>query len=333
MLTPSSRRRERILTYGVGGVGKSHLYAQIAAEMFGSARTVWLIETDPTLDAIIEHPDLVERCFVREAWRDGEEDATWEPYLAEGGQLVVYRVTTWPAFRAAVEEVWARAEFEDWIVVDNITNPWEWVQAWYWQEVVGQETDEFLLEIRKAQLAQLEQGEGTSKEKAIEAKFNEWSYINPHYQKHFTDRMLNPPCHLMLTAEQTDVVAIYDEKQKETWGLYGTLGAKPKGQKKAGHLTHTVLHLTKSKTGEHRMTTVKDRGGREEWVREAWTDFPAEYLEGTAGWTRTTTSTDNSTRSKVGPSTSTPSAPTSSSSTERGSLNPQPSSPKPKPKR
>lgn len=307
-MKPSSRRRERILVFGVGGSGKSHAYAQIAQRMSGT--TMWVIETDPTLDAILEHPD-VDRVQVREAWRNGVEDETWGPYLAEDGQVVVYRCTTWLAVWEAIAEVWERAGFEDWIVVDNITGPWEWVQAWYWQTVVGQEEDEFLLQIRKAQLEQLQAGETTSSEKANESKFNEWSFINPHFQKHFTDRMLNPPCHLYLTAEQTDVVKHFDEKQKETWGLYGMLGTKPKGQKKSGHLTHTVLHLSKSKAGEYRMTTVKDRGGREEWTRERWDDFAEDYLVGTAGWTDEegtgtwTTGSKSSTSSTTSPSTGT----------------------------
>lgn len=298
-LHPSSRRRERILVFGVGGSGKSHAYAQIAATM-DDGRTMYVIETDPTLDAILEHPDL-EGVGVREAWRDGAEDQTWVNYLDPDGPIVVYRATNWPAVRDAMAEVWARATFEDWIVVDNITGPWEWVQAWYWQEVVGQESDEFLLDIRKAQLAELEAGKGTSGEKAIESKFNEWSFINPHFTKHFTERILNPPCHLYLTAEQTDVVKHFDEKQKETWGLYGMLGTKPKGQKKSGHLTHTVLHFQKAKTGEYKMTTVKDRGGRAEWTREPWTDFTYDYLQETAGWqeqqTQSSTPTNTVTRS------------------------------------
>ena len=286
MLQPSSRRRERILTFGVGGSGKSHAYVQIAKMLRGTGNTLYLIETDPTLDAVLEHPDF-EGVGAREAWRltgdTVEPDETWANYLDESGPIVVYRATDWPGVRNAMQDVWDRAQFDDWIVVDNITGPWEWVQTWYWQEVVGQDTDEFLLQIRKAQLEQ----DQDDSSKAIESKFNEWSFINPHFQKHFTDRILNPPCHLYLSAEQTYVVKHFDEKQKETWGLYGMLGTKPKGQKKSGHLTHTVLHLSKARTGEYKMTTVKDRGGRTEWNRADWTDFTYDYLQETAGWTQT----------------------------------------------
>ena len=312
-LWPTTRRRERILVFAPGGSGKSHAYTQIAAAMEpGGPRTMYVIETDPTLDAILEHPDLA-GVGVREAWRDGEADDGWANYLSDDGVVVVYRVTGWPELRDAMTEVWARAEFEDWIVLDNITNPWEWVQDWYWTEVVGSEQDEFLLQIRKAQLAQ----DTGSTAKAVESKFNEWSFINPHFSKQFTEPVLNPPCHLYLTAEQTDLVKVFDEKDRVNWAMYSTIGVKPKAQKKSGHLTHTVLWMTKTKTGEHRMTTVKDRGGRAEWQREEWTNFAEDYLSGTGGW-----------QWKQNRTTGSQSATTSSPSKAQS----KPAQPKPKPK-
>lgn len=267
--------------------------------------SAYIIETDPSLDRMLEDPQFAE-LGVREAFVGDEPDPTWDDYLRPDGQIVVYRCETWPEIRAGLAAVWARAEFDDLIIVDNITRPWEEVQSFYWQTVCGVEQDDFLLDLRKRQLAA---GDRTAK--PAEASFNEWSYLNPHYAKHFTRLMLNPPCHLYMTAEQTEVVALYDEKQKETWALYGVLGAKPKGQKKAGHLSHTVLHLTKTKGGEHRMTTVKDRGGRDEYLRAEWESFSVSYLEEIAGWT-------------------TSNAPTPAARTTESPA-PKPAAPKPKP--
>lgn len=286
-LTPSSRRRERILTFGVGGSGKSHAYVQIAKMLRGTGNTMYLIETDPTLDAVLEHPDF-EGMGVREAWRLGNNkvgpDQTWESYLDEHSPIVVYRATDWGGTAQAIEDVWERAGFDDWIVVDNVSLPWAWMEQWYWSEVMGLNQDQFLISIRKAQM---EASTDDDAAKPNESKFNHWAWINPSFQARFTDKLLNPPGHLYITAQQADLVERFDGKNKATWSLYQKWGVKPAGQKMAGHLTHTVLLMATSRTGEYTFSTVKDRGGREQWVRAPWTDFTYDYLEVTGKWTQT----------------------------------------------
>jgi hypothetical protein len=285
MIHQTKRSLERILVYGLGGAGKSYAALCIAAHL-QPGRTMWIIETDPAYDRLLEDPEF-EDIGAKEEWRwTGGADGAFKrdsDFEDGSGQLVVYHVDKggWVGIRAAIEEVWERAERHDWIVVDNITSPWEKVVEWYWQEVFGRDMDDYLISIRKMAMAEVDEGdkaEGT----VTEEKFSEWSFINPHYAKHFTDKMLNPPCHLYLTAEQGEVVKHFDQKQKDIWGMYGSLGVKPKGQKKAGHLTHTVLHLDHPTQGWV-MTTVKDRS-REELVREGWEDFALDYLVAVGGW-------------------------------------------------
>jgi hypothetical protein len=275
MIVCPHRSRERILAFSIGGGGKTHAALQVLRDALAPGQTGWYIETDPTLDRMLEDPEFA-GLQVREEFYDGEAD---DSYTTENGQLVVYHCTSWNAVKDAIVEVWSQAERDDWIVVDNGTKPWDWVQSHYWITVIGVEDDEFLLNLRKAQLA-----DDNEKGRASEGKFNEWSFINPHYFKHFNDKIINPPCHLIVTAHQTEYVAAFDDKQKEVAGLYSQHGVKPKGQKELGGMTHTVLWLTKSKGGEHRMTTIKDRGGRHNYTREVWDDFAQDYLVAVAGW-------------------------------------------------
>lgn len=280
-LQPSTRRIERLLLFGTGGVGKTHAALQVARAAVTPGRTMYVVETDPAWDACLEHPD-----FGGMGYREDHDPLDDNPVTDPDGSIIIYRARDWPQTRDAMAEVWARATRGDWITVDNQTLPWEWIKPWYQTELYGRERDEFLLSIRRAQIEAGRTKEG----KATEGEFNEYDFINPHYQARMTDLLLNPPCHLIVTAEETELSDRFD-KAKETRTLYGKLGVKPKGQKKSPHLTHTVLHMTKTAVGEYRLTTVKDRGGRDEWERAEWEDFPTMYLEETAGWTRMSSGT------------------------------------------
>jgi hypothetical protein len=283
-LQPSTRRIERLLLFGTGGVGKTHAALQVARAAVASGRLMYVVETDPAWDACLEHPDFGGMGY-REEWHGGDkvDEARWE----SSSPLVIHRARDWPQTRDAMAWTWDRARDNagGWITVDNQTLPWNWIKPWYQTELYGRERDEFLLSIRRAQIEA-----GRSKDgKATEGEFNEYDFINPHYQTRMTDLLLNPPCHLIVTAEETGMSERFDKGPTRT--LYGKLGVKPNGQKQSPHLTHTVLHMTKTAVGEYRLTTVKDRGGRDEWERAEWEDFPTMYLEETAGWTRTSSGT------------------------------------------
>lgn len=281
MIHQTKRSPERILGFGIGGAGKSYAALCIALHM-PPGKTMWIIETDPAYDRLLEDPEF-EDIGTRKEWVwDGEAFVLDEAFLDEAGALVIYHARTWPAIRTAIDEVWAQAKRGDWIVFDNITTPWDKVQEWYWHEVFGKEMDDYLLSIRKLAMQAVDVEDGDKAEgTAGESKFSEWSFINPHYAKHFTDKVLNPPCHIYLTAEQTEYVAHFDKRNKEA-NIYASLGFKPKGQKKAGHITHTVLHFDHPSHG-WTLQTVKDRS-REELTRDVWDDFAIDYLVAVGGW-------------------------------------------------
>ena len=291
MIRSPLRSGERILTFGPPGVGKTKAYLDIALRLHPDD-TMYVIETDPSLDRMLDGETYGELA-VREEWHD--DAAVMEDLWREDGGLVVYHADTWPEARDALAEVWGRAGEHDWIVVDSITMLWDWVQNWYWETVAGVEQDEFLLEIRKQLLASGDADD--KKRKPNEAQFNEWSYINPHFAKHVTARFANPPrrCNLYLTAEQADVVDAFDKKDKATWGMYGSLGVKPKAQKRSGYVVDTMLQLGKLGSTRHRMTTVKDRE-RAGLSGSEWTDFVDDYLVPVAGWNEEEPCQENSTR-------------------------------------
>lgn len=267
--------RERILAVGIEGTGKTQIGLQIARAC--DDVTCWVIETDPSWERSLEDPEF--------------EDLT---------NIELLRCRDWPATKAAIERVWAEAGRDDWIIFDNISRPWQWIRDWYWATILDEPRDEFLLRVRKAEIAALTGGkqDDDGAHKASQEDFAEWEFINPHYDTHVTQRLLDPPCHLYLTAWAKPWVDRFDSKNRELANLYESHGVKPAGQKETGRLTNTVLLLLKTHSGGYQMTTVKDRGGRVEFNRAEWTDFASDYME-EQGWIKTSTKATNPTTSST----------------------------------
>lgn len=281
---PSGRARERILTFGRQGTGKSHNILRLARKL--PDVTFWIVDNDNTMERLLETE--FEDLGVREEWRwvgddvNGkfERDGEWE---TEGGTLVVFHAQGWAANKAALHVSKTRATRDDWLVIDSLTVLWDDVQSWYGQVVWGEEMADHLMELRVMFEQQKEAGKakkGKENMTAMESMFPEWGFINPEYKTAVTDLLTNPPCHLYATAELAELQGDRDAANKE---LYGSVQAKPKGQKRSGHSVQTVLMLTKTRAGEYAMTTVKDRG-REDMVNEDVGNWEMSYVMRRAGW-------------------------------------------------
>lgn len=268
-----TRARERLMVFGMAGVGKTLIGIQWAEKINGN---VWIIETDNTYDEMLEsRPTLLlkEEYGINSRMLDTE-------FCTEKGTVYLYRPRDWKNICWAIETVWSRAARSDLIIFDNGTMPWDEVQTWYVTTAYGKSVDDFMVEVRTKQIAK-----GKASHTAAEEMFTDWGAINPQYFENVKKPLQDPPCHLYVTAEQAKV----DEKDKDkaNKAVFGPFGVKPKGQKSLGHTPRTVLLATRdNKFGGdpvYELTTVKDRE-RDDVVGLQWGNFFDDFIKPIAGW-------------------------------------------------
>lgn len=266
MISSTMRSRERVLIYGSEGCGKTTAALHWAREMPG---TVWIIDNDNSLDRLLEteFTDL----HVKEEWRNGNRDHTYEQ---EDGRLVVFHCHDWTSAVKALEQIRQRSEFNDLCIIDTASALWEDVQAWFAEQAHGKSMEDWLIDFRL----------NATKEKATaaEAQFLDWGFINPQYLNKVGDFFMNPPCHLISTAEAKSLSATDESQVRST---YNFVGVKPAGQKRIGYQHQTVLFVARDSGGNRTITTVKERG-RDELDRAPLTNFVSDYLVAVAGWKR-----------------------------------------------
>lgn len=290
-LRAPGRSPERILVFGIEGTGKTRGFLSIVrATANHPGITHYIIDNDNGVDRLLEteFDDL----GVREEFyvRDGKLEPD-DQFTREDGTIVLIHASGWDNNAAAMNFVVENAQRGDWWCIDNATNLWSDIQAWYVEKVHGLDIDDFLLEYRVAAKKEAAKGGEEKAPGATEAMFVEWNFVNPVYQKHVQRHLMQPPCHLYITALQGDLNP--RDKDKTTADLYGSVSVKPRGQKSLGANAQTVLWIKKMQRGEWKYKTLKDRG-REEWQSYAVDDFATDYLEGVAGWAQAPTSTPTS---------------------------------------
>lgn len=253
-LTPSIRPRERLLTFGVAGVGKSNAILNLAR--YCPESTFHVMDNDFSYDRLLatDYSDL----------------ANVYPFVPDLDE-------PWTSLLDWAKERKGEVAPDDWVVYDSLTPTWDWVQAWYTEGVFKQDMAEYFLEVRKMKTSGKEGG----KDKNLGAfeGFMDWPVINKQYMKLY-QTIVQMPCHVYGTAELAN---ISEDKDAEIKSMYGSYGVRPKGQKSMGHKFSTVLLLTKSRAEEYRITTIKDRGRREvENLRVE--EFAFDYFAEIAGW-------------------------------------------------
>lgn len=291
-LRSTGRSKERILVYGMEGVGKSQAALDVASRI-APDHTLYVIDNDNAWDRMLEGQTAAgETVQVATEWRwDGkrwQEDDRW---AVDGGNVVVYHADGWVANTSAIELVAEQAGPDDWCCIDSGSALWSDVQAWFTEQVFGTSMEDYFMQVR------MEKRRAAESEKALGALdgWVDWPVINAQYKGKVMKFLVTPPCHLIVTAEQDDVssgqVKGRDLEDKETKALYGGQQVKPRGQKRMGHNMQTIIRLAKRAGDRWTATTVKDRGGREAMDNDEVTDrgFAEWYLEEIAGWTDTTT--------------------------------------------
>lgn len=282
MLRSAGRSLERVVVFGLEGVGKSECALDIATRI-GPDRTLWVVDNDNAWDRMLEGVGISgDEAQVRAEyrWLDGEwvED---DAYATEDGNVVVYHVDDggWDANVSALKEVKRDAERQDWCCVDSGSALWDDVQAWFTESVFTSSMSDYFMQVRLAKA----QAEKDAKALGAFDGWVDWPVINAVYKDNVMKFLVNPPCHLIVCCEQADVTS--EEKDKETRALYKD-NVKPRGQKRIGHNVQTVIQLRRDRSMTFTASTIKDRGGRERLVMEDVTDrpFPEWYLEEVAGW-------------------------------------------------
>lgn len=290
MLTSTGRALERVLLFGLEGCGKSDAILDVATRV---GVTVWVIDNDNAWDRMLEGTSVTgEQGQLRVEYRwdaeagDWIEDSSW---AVEGGNIVLFHAEGWESHLSALDEVRGAAAREDWLCVDSASTIWAEVQDHFGEDVFGESLADLLLAARKEQVETqrkakpgTKEAEGAKNLRAYDG-WTDWQVINAQYRQKIMRVLVNPPCNLLVTAEEAQVSG---EEGKDVAQLYNRYGVKAGGQKKLGHNVQTVLWLMKERNGGYKARTIKDRGGREYLVGEDVTDrgFGEWYLEGVGGW-------------------------------------------------
>lgn len=289
-LQTGGRSRERILVFGMEGVGKSYAALDVASRI--GERTLYVIDNDNAWDRMLEGQTIAgETVGVRMEFRwDGDLErgkGGWEVdgrWAVDGGNVVVFHADGWLASVAAIEAVREEAGPDDWCCVDSGSALWDDVQAWFTESVFDSSMADYFMQVR------MEKARAQKDAKALGALdgWVDWPVINAQYKDRVMKFLVNPPCHLIVTCEQADVSS--QDEDRETRALYGKLSVKPRGQKRIGHNMQTVMLLRRDRAGDFYATTVKDRGAREaqENLDVSGVGFGEWYLEEIAGWTEET---------------------------------------------
>lgn len=253
-LKPPIDPRERIITFGLAGTGKSNAILTVARKC--PDVTFYVADNDMSYDRLLatEFTD-VKNVDVRDI---DQED--WKEHLEVIGGIQ------------------REMKRDDWLVIDSTTPTWQAVQGWFTETLFDKGIDEYFIEVRKMKASGKEGG----KDKTLGAfeGFMDWPVINKQYAK-FHRLIMRCPGHLYCTAELANVSQKDDDKQ--TINTYGAYGVKPAGQKRIPHLFQTSILFSKNRVGEWFFTTIKDRG-RPEQENAPMTDFAKDYMMDVAGW-------------------------------------------------
>jgi len=251
---PKMRTRERILSFGVQGVGKSNAILTVARKC--PDVTFHVIDTD--------YSESYARAL----------DSEYEGL--ENVEITRVSPDDWENMIPAIDAINAKMGVDDWLIFDSMSPTWEAVQEWFIERVHGQSIDDYFMDVRMKK--ENTKGKDSKALGALEG-WMDWPVINKVYFRLYKQLMATPG-HLYMTAEQ---VAVNDDEGREIKGLFGPYGVKPRGQKKLGHLPQTVLLFTKNRAGEYAITTIKDRN-RAELESQPIEDFMRDYMVKIAGW-------------------------------------------------
>lgn len=291
-------KRERILTFGITGSGKSYQWLKAAESLKPTGARFRCIDTDASITFMLEEqfphlmPENGGNVYVYDAFDMPElklaqmwalhrkipedkvkelvRDGYWDKYILEA-----YKEPLVP---------------KDWVIVDMVDRAWEATKDYFVQEVFEDDIGDYFLQVRKIVRQQGEKtGTGrdiSSLDKEALSGWVDWTVINKMYADWINPLVYRAPCHLYMATTVKEVSK--QEKDTETLNLYGVYGYMPTGQKKLGHMVHSIIllipRLDKKGNRSWRAITIKDRAGREYYNNDEFTSLYFQYLVGKGGW-------------------------------------------------
>ena len=258
----STGSRERILSMGSYGAGKSYQWLCLAQWLKPQGAKFYVIDTD----------DTVERMVAEEF-----------PDLDRGSNVILHHAYTWPAYMKAQAAILSAAGVGDWIVFDMADAPWKAVQSYFVSQVFDKDISDYFVEARQDLAShgdKTKRGKDAKNLKVFDG-WMDWPVINKIYDSLVMPLIFDSSAHLYFTAK---ITPLRDDESLAVRELYGPYGVKPAGQKDLGHLFHTVLLFQQGQErGVWQITTVKDRG-RKYFDHEKLINFPIQYLVAKARW-------------------------------------------------
>ena len=280
--------RERILTMGVTGSGKSYHWLKMAEILLPTGAIFRCLDTDNAIDFMLntqfKHllPENGGNVYVHPAfeWPEYKKGVAW---LRQKGlsadQLKNMDIHLKKAYTTPMQD-------HDWVIVDMADEAWTTVQSYFVEQVFGEDIGDYFLSVRK----QLQERGGKSKVSGKEATslmpeglsgWIDWVVINKLYNDWIKPIIYQVPCNVYATTKVDKLDR--NSKDVEMTMLFGDLGIKPSGQKRLGHQMHSVFLLIPG-ADKWFITTAKDRGGRDYFKKTPLVSFYKQYLVAKAGW-------------------------------------------------
>ena len=246
--------RERILTIGPPGSGKTYQFLQIARRV--KPKQCFAIDTDDS------YPRMLSGGF------------------SDLENIQLFPAFDWPQLRDASKAICQKAEEGDWVSLDMVDNAWAMVQRYYISEVFGGiEMGEYFLEARK-KVKRDAKSLFAGRDAALKG-WLDWPVLTRLYEDSILPLIYQCRGHLYAASKPQTVSEDDDNLTKEMFGPYGV---KPAGQKALGHQFHTILLFTCGKEGWY-MTTIKDRE-RRRLEKQKLIDLAVQYGVAIAHWSK-----------------------------------------------
>ena len=258
--------RERMCLFGAEKVGKSTIVANIALWHQKRKResTFYVVDTDL-------------------AWSRMLSDDVFS-----GLTNVVYEeVYGWRELKDATNRFREKIQPGDFLVIDMLTQAWEWVQQFYLEEVYGMDADDFfLMKQKEVKAANRKTRSGEDVTTINFGEVIEWPVINKIYYP-WASKIISHPGHLIACAAEKEISK--QEADKKELADFRRGGVKIAGQKMSGHLMHDIIRVQRGKTPqEPRLSTIGARprpGGAIELKGDVVKNFSMNVLVARGGWT------------------------------------------------
>lgn len=256
VLVPTGNARERLLTYGNEGAGKTFGFFSIMAKMPGHVKAYYL-DTDDTV----------------EPYLDGER-------FSRLASRIEYRVPMdFGECLEFLEEAQRSGGEDDWLVVDRVEELWEMAQSEFSDKVFGTDIDEHVLAHRQALHAAQQKNPQQRASNPFDG-FTDWTVIKKRHQRAMR-AVRKFPGHVYICAGEKKLIDSMEDSN--TTRTYGKAGWKPAGEKNNGYLVRTVLRMQGNNPATWRFTTIKDRE-RDQADGKSVNDFAIDYLAQIARW-------------------------------------------------